>query len=465
VHIERCEGRKRCRWCLGAFKDAVISMHTEECKKKFRVCRKCKKSGIPIEALEAHLEACPFKRCHRCDTTVLTLDWEKHSKACQLRRCSGCRKTKILDLIEHRRMCKLTYCSRCYERRITDLDGHNIVCQYFRCNNCKRARILLQDVEAHLNTCLELKICRHCNERFRAVDVVEHSNSCSHWRCDHCRLSFSLHEVEAHLRTCQSTRCYKCNARFSKPELPHICAHFKCKRCGRQQPLNQFEEHMSTCQFVRCGICHMRFSHTSIFEDHQGPCAERSRAARYQATSAVKNTAINRQVVAQIRQDLKVELTADTGTISKGLLSAMLLNSKSCYPQSPAIKRVMDAWTKTPHNVVIADFEYSTRLLSTMKHECVFEIALANANGDWIVPPTSINHKITISELFQKGVAYLLPSQGDSSQHNHTDRIHRFRSQIAKYYGSSNKSETPGLSWEEIAEAIADYIKVAFLYI
>jgi hypothetical protein len=82
VHIERCEGRKRCRWCLGAFKDAAISMHTEECKKKFRVCRNCKKSGIPIEALEAHLEACPFKRCHRCDTTVLTLDWEKHSKAC-----------------------------------------------------------------------------------------------------------------------------------------------------------------------------------------------------------------------------------------------------------------------------------------------------------------------------------------------------------------------------------------------
>ena len=92
----------------------------------------------------------------------------------------------------------------------------------------------------------------------------------------------------------------------------------------------------------------------------------------------------------------------------------MLLSSITSY----------QACLRTPHNTVIADFEYHPRLLSSLKHECVFEIALGNANGDWIVPPTSINHGITISELFQKGVAHLLSSQGKPSQHNHIETIH-----------------------------------------
>jgi hypothetical protein len=122
----------------------------------------------------------------------------------------------------------------------------------------------------------------------------------------------------------------------------------------------------------------------------------------------------------------------------------------------------MDAWKTAPLNTVVADFEYNTKLLPTMKHESVFEIALANANGDWIVPPTSINHSIAISELYQKGVAHLLSTQKDSSQQENREMSFRFRSQIAKYYGSPNDHETPGLSWEKIAEAIADYTKVAF---
>jgi hypothetical protein len=123
----------------------------------------------------------------------------------------------------------------------------------------------------------------------------------------------------------------------------------------------------------------------------------------------------------------------------------------------------MDAWSNAPYTTVVADFEYQTRLISTMKHECVFEIALANANGDLIVAPTSINHVVTISELCQKADVQLLLPQEKPSRHSYNEQMYYFRSQMAKYYGSANDSETPGLSWEEIADLIDNYTKVAFL--
>ena len=77
---------------------------------------------------------------------------------------------------------------------------------------------------------------------------------------------------------------------------------------------------------------------------------------------------------------------------------ASLLVPTTKFPLSPSIKRIMKAWVTRPSTTVVADFEYHIALLPTMRHEAVFEIAIANASGDWVIPPVTINHQISSSE-------------------------------------------------------------------
>jgi len=62
----------------------------------------------------------------------------------------------------------------------------------------------------------------------------------------------------------------------------------------------------------------------------------------------------------------------------------------------------MNAWTNSPDTTVIGDFEYSTGLLETLRHQAIFEFALANAHGKWIVPPTAINHRMSKQEFAER---------------------------------------------------------------
>jgi hypothetical protein len=62
----------------------------------------------------------------------------------------------------------------------------------------------------------------------------------------------------------------------------------------------------------------------------------------------------------------------------------------------------MNAWTNSPYITVIGDFEYSIGLLETLRHQAIFEFALANAYGNWIVPPTAINHRMSKQEFAEQ---------------------------------------------------------------
>jgi hypothetical protein len=97
----------------------------------------------------------------------------------------------------------------------------------------------------------------------------------------------------------------------------------------------------------------------------------------------------------------------------------------------------MNAWSNNSYTTAIVDFEYHSKLLPYMKHEGVFEIALANACGDWIVPPTSINHCISTLELCEKANSqwHLLQDKYDDSQH--TGEMPIWYSHVLKFYGSS----------------------------
>ena len=136
----------------------------------------------------------------------------------------------------------------------------------------------------------------------------------------------------------------------------------------------------------------------------------------------------------------------------------MLLDHRTDFPQSSSIQRVMNAWSNSPYKVIIVDFEYDSKLLPVMKHEAIFQIAIANACGDWTVPPVSINHGILISELAEKASSFLSFLGGPRKVSGLRCAAHR---QISKFYGPIGDNETPGRSWAEIADMIENYTKVS----
>ncbi|KAF4625135.1 hypothetical protein G7Y89_g13033 [Cudoniella acicularis] len=149
------------------------------------------------------------------------------------------------------------------------------------------------------------------------------------------------------------------------------------------------------------------------------PCADRARENQYQLATGPEKSGTEEYLTRSIwgcRNSHDIE----TG---KKSLSVRILNSKTYYPQSPSIKHIMNAWSVNPYTTVIADFEYHTRFLPYMKHEGIFEIAMANANGEWIIPPTSINHGIPTLELCEKANTQLYLLQEKFSKPNHNAQI------------------------------------------
>jgi hypothetical protein len=109
----------------------------------------------------------------------------------------------------------------------------------------------------------------------------------------------------------------------------------------------------------------------------------------------------------------------------------------------------MHLWTSKPHQVIIVDFEFENNLLKRLKHEAVYQVAIANACGDWVVPPVVINHGMLVSELEER-------RRSNSPKNQYTCR------QITKFYGSDGAAETAGLSWEMIGDLLDTYTKVGW---
>jgi hypothetical protein len=70
----------------------------------------------------------------------------------------------------------------------------------------------------------------------------------------------------------------------------------------------------------------------------------------------------------------------------------------------------------------------------------VFEIAIANANGQWIIPPTITNHEITKMELFEANAGTLVNNL-----------------MFSKFYGEAKKTEAKGngkrtVTWKELGQ-------------
>ena len=114
-----------------------------------------------------------------------------------------------------------------------------------------------------------------------------------------------------------------------------------------------------------------------------------------------------------------------------------------------------ESWYSSPGTAVIADFEYCSRLLSRLKHHAIFEVALSNAEGKWVVPPTTINHSMPVGEL-----ANLIYSAGRQYGLNAEQMGINLHS-VKKFYPRADWSrETEGSTWAEIAQKIETYVEV-----
>jgi hypothetical protein len=131
------------------------------------------------------------------------------------------------------------------------------------------------------------------------------------------------------------------------------------------------------------------------------------------------------------------------------------------------MQKIRREWFGNPHATIILDFEYHSQLLGVMKEEAVFQVAIANAREDWIVPQTSINHCISTLELHRKAgtlwaTAHKKIAKDDlSAQDQSMAEWGRWTASILKFYGHTSSNRTPGLTWQEIAAMIREYTKVS----
>lgn len=428
--------RAQCRHCglVSANRVKTFSCHLLKCPKfpsdaalpTIRVCFTCDQ-WIFRQNLKAHRLDCGG-RCRRCYKVVRPHDKETHHKACNFRLCSACQKRiPVSDLEAHRSNCELKACQGCRKPfPLAELENHRPNCDFYQCHRCDKIRIPKKDAPLHLQACLQFKRCRPCRRMYPIDSFNEHRLSCIFRVCYDCgQKRIPAQELQRHWSICRYVRCHICRERVPKDENIHVCTSVRCSLCHLKIPLDEHSKHNSNCKFIKCYGCCSRFPDTAAFQEHVAYCSG--------------------------------PLGQPAQTFDAGQVSKTLLDRRTEFPGFPSIRRVMKGWSTHPSKVIIVDFEYDSRILPIMRHEAVFQIAIINACGDWIVPPVSINHGISTSQLQEKVSSTLssLPRRGRINIPRTT--IHR---QLVKFYGTIGEDETPGHSWAEIADILESYTKV-----
>jgi hypothetical protein len=135
---------------------------------------------------------------------------------------------------------------------------------------------------------------------------------------------------------------------------------------------------------------------------------------------------------------------------TRASIAALLLDFRTRFPVTDNINRVMHAWTYEPLNTVVIDFEYTPGRSS---HRRSLQLAIANANGEWIVPNTNINHGKTRTDL-----AFLLDRIIDTNVRFDSSQV------LRKVYDSLDGGElTNWLTVQEISNLTGQYCKVRCL--
>jgi hypothetical protein len=138
----------------------------------------------------------------------------------------------------------------------------------------------------------------------------------------------------------------------------------------------------------------------------------------------------------------------DNTEVEKQSFRSVLLRTdgQSLLWRLPSISESAQKWAQQPKNVAICDIE-ACNLGHSISHLNVFEIAIANAEGQWIIPPTIFHHEMTKKELFRASAAKILNSL-----------------LFCKFYGDVDTTEARGIgkrtaTWKELGKELEAYIR------
>lgn len=473
-------GERRCYSCKENILHSEFIKHRNICPRVMILCYRCGGS-VSRGSTAEHLKLCRLKffRCSSCMTRGLLLNnKEKHKKSCSFSVCQHCSKIfRRVEMGSHGRICERWLCRRC-NTRMPRADRYKHDCKYRSCKRCKKYLLLpSHEFAAHERNCT-IRICRCCNDRMNRDDFEKHKENCTFRVCSGCRTYFAPHESARHGENCLFRICGRCNGKISRDDVEkhlsecfvckfcknpdahrtryHQCSTKTCSGCKRRIALDKLDEHCTKCESKPCRKCNTILPNLLAFEAHRMNCIKK-RCENIEQQRGLKqklNNGIWRSKRSKADSSENVQHA-----------NARWLNEDT-FPLCASIMRVMEVWTKKPRTVAVADFEYASGILDINKHEAVFEIAVADANGDWIVRPTSINHRISQQELWERYMAAYnkYHDQGTpelADQKRASQRLAIFRANFAKYYGGGGGSQlTVGRTWEEIAGEIDEHTKV-----
>jgi len=422
--------RAQCRYCQTEMADDVDIRQrhlarcvrlpravTRPCAKPFKkyprspYCHRCRKKFSSKQELGVHMPSCDFWRCAGCWQSTPKLDKKAHLLVCGFVRCSRClKKVSRPTYRAHFTACIVRYCSQCMFRTSSkeELKAHVATCPFGQCCRCGTKKILKAEMKTHLMDC-DFQKCPRCTKsRIPNAEFEAHKARCSFQLCRQCVRVIRAEEYIQHAKSCSFYRCHRCNT--SRIPLPDLKTHFK------------------VCEYRLCEYCHQK----TLKDDLGHICFDRSDVSLARTQRKQREN---------------------------------LLNPKIKFPKTPSIEKVMILWSKSSYTTAVLDFEYHSECLAEMKEKGVFQVAIANALGEWIVPPTTINHQIPTLDLSSKGWKVLeakynnLPLDG----HTKTQLIKAWRmwqASIVKFYGQLSEDETSGLTWDEIALQLRTYTEV-----
>ena len=268
-------------------------------------------------------------------------------------------------------------------------EEHWKVCEYFKCYRCQ-ASWPVAEQDDHSKSCAKTlpSWCNDCHRCMPASEIKGHKKACNTQRYK----AGTKEQIEAHLRECSRKRCSLCR-RVIEIDGGHDCPNSRCSLCLRDFPEATEDLHLAQCT---------------------GP-------------------------------KLKDCISSETAPrLNPSQVTSNLLSPATKYPISSGCISTMIAWLEQPVNTAIADFEF---LIFPGGRVIPFQVAIANGNGKWIVPRTTINHGVT-KTLLEK--ARLLSIYKRSMW---VDMIHKF-------YPGDLDNMTEGLNGQEITDLVDQYIKV-----
>jgi hypothetical protein len=198
--------------------------------------------------------------------------------------------------------------------------------------------------------------------------------SCSTHKCLMCRRRIDGSEANMHFQTCQYQHCSQCNA--------SITAEY-------------YDLHLQSCTVAYCRACR---THVALgdLSKHQELCTLKK--YRWKSTELLP-------------------------PMSDTVVTKTILSPTTRFPVLLGMKRTMEAWLKYPSSTIVVDFEY---MVGPGFPLLPIQIAIANAHGDWIVPATPVNYRISKREPLER--------------RNKLGSVNRtlWEKMVVKFYGADN---------------------------